>query len=204
MARLAAGARQRLVWLAVGAFAFTAAGVGLQRPADPVLRVETYADAILEAAHEAQLEDPFLLAGLVYAESRGRAGARSSTGALGLCQLVPSTAAEVAARHRVPGPPFSPRDNLRLGAFYLGSLLQRWRGDLDLALLSYRLGPNKVAREIERSGGPEAWKRALQGQRPGPWDHRLQVLQYRDLFRERAAQGVGWPPAAVELAARLP
>ncbi|TAH34627.1 MAG: hypothetical protein EYC70_16985 [Planctomycetota bacterium] len=200
MARLAAGPRQRLTLFVVALFAVTALGVICQRDSDPVLRVETFAAGILHAAAEAGLEDPFLLAGLVYAESRGNPAAVSSTGAQGLCQLVPSTAAELAALHQIPGPPFTPQDNLRLGAWYLAELQRRWHGDTDLALLSYRLGPNKVAREVAAAGGADAWKAQIQQQLPGPWDHRNEVLRARALFRQRAASGVGWPERARVLA----
>jgi len=136
---------------------------------------------ILAAATEHGL-DPALLAGLVYAESRGDDKAVSSIGALGLCQLMPPTAAEEAARQGIPGPPYTPADNLRLGAGYLARMQQRWQGDEDLAILSYRLGPTAVRRRMEAAGGREAWFAALQDQSPSPWGYRQQIARMRTRF----------------------
>jgi soluble lytic murein transglycosylase-like protein len=154
-----------------------------------VQTVEQWAPQILRAAQEAKLDDPFLLAGLVFTESRGLPDALSSVQAAGLCQLMPATAAELAARYQVAGPPFLPADNLRLGAHYLAEQLRRRQGDIDLALLSYRLGPNRVSREIKQAGGREAFLEALR-QKPGSaWGYRQQVVIMRDRFLARALDG---------------
>jgi len=144
-------------------------------------RVLVWMPEIHLAAAEAGI-DPNLLAGLVYAESRGKAGAISSIGALGLCQLLPSTAAEVAARIHVKGPPFTPQDNLRLGADYLRHMIAYCDGDVDLGLLSYRLGPSRVKQLVAAAGGSEAWFAAIREQQPSPWGYREQVMEIRDRF----------------------
>jgi soluble lytic murein transglycosylase-like protein len=158
--------------------------------------VETWAPDILKACEEANLEDPFLLAGLVYAESRGLADAVSSVGALGLCQLMPSTAEEIALRVPVSGPPYSGKDNLRMGAHYLVRMIRHREGDIDLALLSYRMGPGRVSREIRKAGSASEFKLQLKAKTPSPWGYRNQVIQLRDKFRIRAQQGeeawAGW------------
>ncbi len=187
---MAGGRRGRLAAFLVLVFGGTVAGVLLQEPSDGVLRVEGWAPEIRRAAAEAGLAEPWLLAGLVLAESRGRPEALSPAGAAGLGQLLPGTADEVADRHGIPGPPFAPGDNLRLAARYLAFLLERWQGDRDLALLSYRLGPARVARELEAAGGREAWLASLRRRKPSPWDYRTQVLRFAARFQERAAAGI--------------
>jgi len=194
--------RARLTFFSVVFFSLTAAGVLLQRGCDGVLAVEGWAPSIRNAAREAGIQDPFLLAGLVYAESRGHPDAVSSLGAVGLCQLMPATAAEVARRHGIEGSAADPRTNLRLGALYLKELLDRWGGRVELALLSYRLGPRRVQDEIDAAGGADLWLSRLQARKPSPWDYVLQVFRFRDRFRERRKAGVAWkasgPPPGSE------
>ena len=174
-------------------FGAVGAGLILLKPFDAVFRVEGYAPDILEASASSGLGDPFLLAGLVFAESRGRAGAVSKTGARGLCQLIPSTAEEVALRHDLNGDLEEPGVNLFLGARYLRNCLDGFDGDLDLGLLAYRLGPGAVRRGIREAGGVEAWVEIMRRRTPSPWEYRTQVLRLRDRFRERAEAGIGWP-----------
>ena len=147
-------------------------------------RVEAWMPQIEVAASEAGI-DAFLLAGVVYAESRGAAEARSSIGALGLCQLMPATAEELAMRLRIAGPPYEPADNLRMGARYLRELLNRWDDDVDLALLGYRMGPTRVAREL-RENGREVWLAGLRTREVSPWNYRTQVLESAATLRARA------------------
>lgn len=138
-------------------------------------RVLDWMPQIQQAAAEAGI-DPALLAGLVFAESRGQADAVSSVDAMGLCQLMPPTAAELAGEMDIQGPPYSALDNLRMGARYLAKMRRRWDGDLDLAILSYRLGPTRVRRQMEAAGGQEAYFAELQGKSPTPWAYRDQIL----------------------------
>lgn len=185
-----------LLWL-VAAVVGTAIGLSwtwLQGPDSPLRRgeiraVEEWAPQIVSAANEVGLSDPFLLAGLIYAESRGQADAVSSIGALGLCQLMPSTAAELARTMQVEGPPYSAEDNLRMGAKYLSQMLLHRKGDVDLALLSYRLGPGRVTRDIQAAGGVDEYLDSLRNKTPSPWGYRDQVVLMRNKFATRAGAG---------------
>jgi soluble lytic murein transglycosylase-like protein len=150
-----------------------------------VRAVEKWMPEIRAAADAAQLPDPYLLMGLVYAESRGRANAVSSIGALGLCQLMPPTAAELGERYEVVVEPLHPADNLLLGAHYLAEQIKVLHGDVDLALLAYRLGPARVKRELLAAGGREAYVAQLQGRKPSPWGYREQVQELRRVFALR-------------------
>jgi soluble lytic murein transglycosylase len=109
--------------------------------------VETYAKA-LEIP-------PYLLFALIRTESAFVPGIGSRAGAVGLTQLMPDTAAEMAGRlKRLGGPDYSreegidltdPQANIHLGSFYLRYLLDRLENPL-LTLLAYNGGMGRVRR----------------------------------------------------------
>ena len=95
-------------------------------------------------------------------ESSFNAAAVSPSGALGLMQLLPGTARDVAGRLGVP---FiqdkltrDPAYNVQLGSQYLAEMLQRFGGSYELALAAYNAGPGRVARWLETVGDPRAGK----------------------------------------------
>ena len=95
-------------------------------------------------------------------ESSFNAAAVSSSGALGLMQLLPGTARDVAGR---VGVPFiqekltrDPAYNVQLGTKYLAEMLQKFGGSYELAAAGYNAGPNRVARWLETIGDPRAGK----------------------------------------------
>lgn len=90
------------------------------------------------AARESGLAPEILLA-VVMTESSGDPEATSPSGAQGLMQLMPVTAAELGVEDRR-----NPAENLRGGARYLSGLLERYDGDLPLALAAYNAGPGRV------------------------------------------------------------
>ena len=128
--------------------------------------------------------DPYLLAGLVYAESRGKVDALSSVEAGGYCQLLPSTADEVARKMKISGPPYSPDDNLRMGGFYLAQMIRRWDGSVTLGLLSYRLGAARVSRNIKKSGSADIYINSMRGQSKTPLSYVEQILDYQQRFAD--------------------
>jgi len=186
-----------LLALLVGAAATPPAYRWWRSPASPrhgagVQAVEQWAMPIRLASEEAGLSDPYLLAGLVFAESRGDADAVSSIGALGLCQLLPSTAEELGRKYGVSTEPMSPEDNLRLGARYLAEQVKRFDGDEDVAVLGYRLGPFRVKRLIGEQG-KQTYLDGLRAKSPSPWGYVEQVDAFREHFRARAEAGeVAW------------
>jgi soluble lytic murein transglycosylase-like protein len=97
-----------------------------------------YGGEIATAARAAGL-DPLLLAAIVEAESSFRADAVSPKGAQGLMQVMPVHFAEASA-------PLDPAANLALGARLFARLLERYGGDLELALAAYHAGPGAVDR----------------------------------------------------------
>src|SRR5258708_18694799 len=80
-----------------------------------------------------------LLASVVKAESGGNAHAVSRTGARGLMQLMPGTAADLGVADS-----FRPEQNVRGGSTYLDELLTRYHDNLALALAAYNAGPAAV------------------------------------------------------------
>ena len=91
--------------------------------------------------------DPALLAAVIYRESKFDADARSSSGAIGLMQLLPDTARGIAihtggSRFRVADL-YDPEINIRYGSFYLRRLLRKY-GDTRLALAAYNAGQANV------------------------------------------------------------
>ncbi len=105
--------------------------------------------AFVAAARESRLQVSLLVA-VAEEESEMNPNARSRKGAIGLLQLMPSTAAELEVNATVP------RENIRAGARYLRGLLTRFGGDVDLALAAYNAGPAAVA----RAGGPPSLETA--------------------------------------------
>jgi soluble lytic murein transglycosylase-like protein len=108
-----------------------------------------YRDTLVAAARQASV-DPALLAAVVRQESAFDPRAVSSAGALGLTQLMPTTARRVARRAGLPVPDsadlLDPGVNVQLGARYLAELLQRYDGSRLAALVAYNAGPTRWRR----------------------------------------------------------
>jgi hypothetical protein len=95
--------------------------------------------------------DPGLAFSLVRVESGFARRAVSSAGAVGLTQVMPSTAFWMQP-DLTHGDLFEPHTNLRLGFRYLRMMLKQYHGDQHLALLAYNRGPGRVD-DILRTGG---------------------------------------------------
>jgi len=100
-----------------------------------------YDDLIDEIASDHGVEYALVKA-VIKAESNFNRTAVSRKGALGLMQLMPSTAADLRVRDA-----FEPRDNIEGGVRYLRELLERFGHNLPLALAAYNAGPGRVERE---------------------------------------------------------
>ena len=92
-----------------------------------------------EQAARAEGLDVHLLRAVAWTESRGHQNAVSPKGALGVMQLMPSTAAEMGIN------PLDPDANLHGGARYLARQLSRFQS-VPLALAAYNAGPGAVLR----------------------------------------------------------
>ncbi len=96
-------------------------------------------DAAIKKASRAYGIDPGLIKALIQAESAWDIHAVSPKGALGLMQLMPGTAIEMKVKN-----PLDPEDNILGGVRYLNLLLDRFDGDLILALAAYNAGLKTV------------------------------------------------------------
>jgi len=105
-----------------------------------------YSEYVRVHAREHHL-DPALLAAVIYQESKFRSNAKSSSGAIGLMQLTPSTARGIAVRTH--GSAFRTSDlydpdiNIRYGTWYLDNLFKKYRTER-LVLAAYNAGQGNV------------------------------------------------------------
>jgi hypothetical protein len=93
---------------------------------------------IIASMSQAHGVDPMLIRALIQVESGYRPKARSPKGAMGLMQLMPSTAREYKVRN-----PFEPKANIEAGIKHLKSLIDTF-GGVELGLAAYNAGPRAV------------------------------------------------------------
>ncbi len=113
--------------------------LGGDRPAVSIDR-DGVEKLVREAAERHQV-DPALVRAVIQTESNWNPSAVSRKGALGLMQLIPTTAQRFGANDA-----FSPKQNVDAGVRYLKTLLERYNGNLDLALAAYNAGEGAVDR----------------------------------------------------------
>jgi soluble lytic murein transglycosylase len=116
--------------------------------------------SLIQSTGEETHTSPLLLAALIRQESSFNPRAGSSAGALGLTQVIPSTAQEIAANLGLEAD-FSDQDLLRpaisilFGGQYLSEQLDAFDGDLAAALAAYNGGPGNAGRWLKAAGGDE-------------------------------------------------
>jgi soluble lytic murein transglycosylase-like protein len=115
---------------------------------DPVAQPEL--SKMIDSVAREHSIDPALVREVARQESAFRPCAVSSKGAEGLMQLMPATQAQFAVRD-----PFDPQESLSAGATLLKQLLDRYHGDLALALSAYNAGMTRVDRTFSVPEIPE-------------------------------------------------
>lgn len=115
----------------------------------PQLQLKTteYEELIQKASGDYSLP-AYLIKGVIATESSFRQSAVSSCGAEGLMQLMPGTARMLGVTDS-----FDPAQNIDGGTRYLRQLIDRYDGDVRLALAAYNCGPGRVAQMIEGADG---------------------------------------------------
>ena len=110
--------------------------------------------------------DPMFTLAVILTESSFRRGQRSSVGARGLMQLMPTTIKELNVYD-----PFHPRDNINGGVKFLKQLLKRFKNNIPLSLAAYNAGANAV----EKHEGIPPYQETQH--------YVKKVLNYFDLYR---------------------
>jgi soluble lytic murein transglycosylase-like protein len=119
-------------------------GQATATPAAPAPAAPAAINSAIDSAGARYGVDPSLLRALIQQESGFDPNATSAAGAQGLTQLMPSTAAGLGVTN-----PYDPVQSIDGGAKYLRDQLDRFGGDVSLALAAYNAGPGAV----ERFGG---------------------------------------------------
>lgn len=118
---------------------------------------EQLGKAIAEEARAAGY-DPLLVLAIIDVESDFEEEAVSHKGARGLMQIKPSTlhflAEKQGLRLTAEELEADPAVQLRLGVRYLRELQDRFRGDLDLALMAYNAGPQRIRDALKEAKAP--------------------------------------------------
>lgn len=106
----------------------------------PAVSTDEYRQYVTNTASKYEIE-PDLIHAVIKTESNGNHRAVSRKGAMGLMQLMPSTANDMNVTN-----PFNPEENIEGGTRYLRYLLEKFNGNISLALAAYNAGPKTVER----------------------------------------------------------
>jgi soluble lytic murein transglycosylase-like protein len=98
-------------------------------------------EKLVREAADRHRVDPALIRAVIQTESNWNPAAYSNRGAGGLMQLIPTTARRFGVNDV-----FNPQQNIDGGVHYLKTLLDRYNGNLDLALAAYNAGEGAVDR----------------------------------------------------------
>ncbi len=150
-----------------------------------------YRERIFKEARNSGI-DPAWVYGLIRQESAFMVDVRSHAGALGLMQLMPATARQVArqikSRIRIPGDVLKPDTNIRLGITYLSGRYQQFNQNAVLATAAYNAGPHRVNRWLPEQNPVTAdrWIGSIPYNETRKYVKR--VLTYTAIYEQRLGQ----------------
>jgi soluble lytic murein transglycosylase len=150
-------------------------------------------DIIKQQAADKNL-DPALLAAMIYQESKFQ-DRTSSAGAKGLMQILPSTAQFIA--HKSGGTAFelhdlgTPQINISYGSWYLRYLIDRYDGNITLAVAAYNAGEHNVDIWVKRAGGEDDFDPKVDIPFPETRHYVHSVMEHRDLYRDKYGAELG-------------
>ncbi len=107
----------------------------------------------IEAQAKARKLNPLLVRSLIRQESAFGVKALSTSNALGLMQLIPPTAEEVASDLGlkdivIPDDIFRPEINIQMGTYYLARMIKQFAGNVPLGLAAYNAGPTRMQKFV--------------------------------------------------------
>lgn len=152
------------------AFAEMLSGMGLRHEGVRVAKKAAGKNIFLDIEAYPKLNGPYEQAGadkalahaIMRQESEFDQQARSPAGALGLMQLMPPTAKEVAQRkgwpHQNGWLTTRPEHNILLGSSYITTLLRSYNGSYPLAMAAYNAGGGRVNQWLRENGDPRLGK----------------------------------------------
>ncbi len=150
-----------------------------------------YREQIFREARSSGI-DPAWVYGLIRQESAFMDDVRSHAGALGLMQLMPATAREVAreikSRVKIPGDVLKPDTNIRLGTTYLSGRYQQFNRNAVLATAAYNAGPHRVKRWLPEQNpiAADRWIGSIPYNETRKYVKR--VLTYTAIYEQRLGQ----------------
>jgi len=144
-------------------------------------------DASIVMAAARHNVDPNLVRAVVKVESNFNSNAVSRKGAMGLMQLMPSTARQLNVKN-----PFDPEQNVDAGVRHLKQLLESYGGDVNLTLAAYNAGSGAVARSagIPRYAETQNYVRRITNLYYGGFDLTPSNASHDPLRVQRDARGV--------------
>ena len=158
-------------------------------------------DTVLTYAQKQDIEFEWVY-GIIRQESAFQTDAVSSAGALGLMQLMPTTAQEIANQQQIElkndEDILAPDINIQLGTRYLRSLLDRFNNNHLLATVAYNAGPTRVKRWIEqyRCFPPDIWVELIPFNQTRDYVER--VLSYTPIFESQMVKHQKVKPMLLE------
>ena len=115
--------------------------------------VKDYSEYVYEYATEYNV-DPLLVFAVIKSESNFKEKAISASNAIGLMQLMGNTAIETAEKidEKITSEEelYNPELNIKIGVKYLSELLERYNGNLGIALAAYNAGIGNVTEWIQK------------------------------------------------------